>query len=743
MMYLPQAMTGGFEPNKLSAQIAEDMEKIRRMGFNAVYLFDISRHPTMGTTHAQLWYPKHAPETMEPLSFDPRLQEEIEAAFAGLLGLAREKGLKVVMAVCYNLPAQWLWKNLDAAKRKSDGTLHYTVYYHECFRSEKVRWYTRGRLKQLLDRYARSHEFQDCLARFRIKGRDAYLDDDGQPIFVIHNDTVDRGFCYCETCRRSWCDDYLPRIYKDIRRFNAAHNTAYGSFSEVPLPVDRSNERLWHELSQFFTEGLMGWMEVVRSTIREYIPDALMSVVMKYPRSSWATEYPDWAKVSELCDVLFMDPYPMESGDTWNIGGYAFDFETYRSISLITGKPIMCQFQLSSSYSGYDMSTIRAPTAKEILQQFYVAIGRGTSGLVCWGFPPGIADDACPKRPLSEEEAIEAAARINREARQLFLASEDGKEVYGQIMLPYNYPSVIRGEESLRELFELYVFFSRMGLSANPTYADFMPLMAQHPHRYRAVVGFSCLRNIRKGAAGGMTDWIRDGGMLLCGSDSMMEDENGDASSLKPFNMQVVGSHETQEPAEGDLQIFQERPCIPKPGLYPRPEPSRSLKATVADVVGIWSASKTGAIVINQVGKGLVLRTGLTGEIKLSHPTVTGLLRAFAESLPKGPVRVIPTDASDLISCFRKGRDLMVYLVNNETRTTTVVVEVWPGYFGIKAAGQFSLIDALTQEEIASACAAHLGGAVRFQHKLPPLSSCALRICRRRNGGEPNGSQSS
>jgi len=736
VMYLPHGMTGQFEPGKLSSQIGEDLDKIWRMGFNTVYLFDITRHPELGTTYSQLWYPEHAPRTMGPLSFDQRLQGEIEAGFASVFRQAKHKGLNVMLAICYSIPPQWLWSNLDAAKRKSDGSLHYTVYYHECFRSEKIRWYTRGRLKQLFERYAHDDEFQDALARFRINGDDACLDEGGRPLFVIHNDTVDRGFCYCETCRKAWTGEFLPRIYKDIRRFNATHKTRYESFAEVPLPADCRNERLWFELSQFFTEGLMGWMETVRSVVREHVPDALLSIVMKYPRSSWATQYPDWVRVSDLCDVLFMDPYPMESGSKWNIRGYAFDFETYRSISLITGKPIMSQYQLASSYSDFDMKAVRAPTVREILQQFYVAIGRGTRGMVCWGLPPGIADDAHPETRLDEKEAIEVAARINREAEQLFLASEDTKEVYGQIMLPYSYPSVIRGDDSLQELFRLYSYFSGMGLSANPTFADFMPLMADRTHMYRAIVGFSSLRNVGKNYAKSLAAWIKEGGMLLCGSDSFTRDENGNAESLEPFNQQVVGSRDTDQAAEGDLQLIQERPYLPKTGLYARPKSATALKATVGEVVGRWSRSKADALTVNRFGRGLALRAGLAGGPRLEDPAVAAILQAFAESILRSPIRVTSPDASDVVFCLRKGRDLIVYLVNNEDHPSRMRVEIWPEPLGIKSTDNPVLSDALTQERIPSGHITRRDGALCFEHTLPPLASRTIRICVERDRRE-------
>ncbi len=726
-MLLPQAMTGQFQPGRLATQIRDDLEKIRKMGFNTVYLFDITRHPDLGTTYSQLWYPEHAPETMEPLSFDPRLQDEIERGFASVFRLARNEALKVILAICYNIPPQWLWSNLDAAKRRSDGSLHYTVYYHECFRSEKVRRYTRGRLKQLFDKYGEDHEFHDALARFSIMGNDACLDEGGQPIFVIHNDTVDRGFCYCETCRRAWGNEFLPRIYRDIDRFNATHNTGYTSFEKVPLPADRGNERLWYELSQFFTEGLMGWMRVVKSVVDEHMPGALLSIVMKYPRSSWATEYPDWVQVSKLCDVLFMDPYPMESGDRWNIAGYAFDFETYRSISLITGKPIMCQFQLASSYSDYDMKAVRSPTVKEVLQQFYVAIGRGTRGMVCWGLPPGIADDDHPETRLDEKEAIRAAARINREARRLFLASEDTREVYGQIMLPYNYPSIIRDEESLRELFELYRFLSRMGLSANPTYADFVPLMADHSHRYQAMVGFSSLRNVRKDHAEGLAAWIADGGMLMCGRDSLMVDAMGDAAVLQGFNKQIRGSQEAGEGAGGDLQMIQEGTCPSKIGPHSGSRSVAAIKAIVGDVAAMRSGGRGRTTVAREFGQGLVVRTGVVAEMNLEDAAVSGIIQAFAENLPRRPIQVNSHDA-DVVFCLRQGRDLIVYLVNNEPHPSPITVQLWPESLGIKADGGFALAEAMTQEEIPLPHTCH-GGVVCFSQTLPPLASRAIRIC--------------
>jgi len=358
-----------------------------------------------------------------------------------------------------------------------------------------------------------------------------------------------------------------------------------------------------------------------------------------------------------------------------------------------------------------------------------VAIGRGTKGMVCWGLPLGIADDAHPDTRLEEEEAIEAAARINREARQLFLASDDTEEVYGQIMLPYNYPSVIRGDESLQELFRSYRFFSGMGLSANPTYADFIPLMSDYPRRYRAIVGFSSLRCLKRHHAESLTGWIRKGGMLLCGWDSMMRDENGDAGSLRFFNQRVVGSQGTDEAAEGDLQIIRKRRYLPKPGLYPRPRLGAAIKTTVGDVVGVWSGSKTDAIVINEVGRGLVLRAGLAGETSAEDPAVAGILKAFAEYLPRSPIRVVSPDANDVVFCLRKGKDLIVYLVNNEPHPSPMLVEVGPESLGIKPTKGFALVDALTQEKISSARATRRDGALCFEQTLPPLASRAIRIC--------------
>jgi hypothetical protein len=726
-MYLPQGMVGEFQPGGLSAKVEKDLDAIRRMGFNTVYLFDVSRDPDLGATYSQFWYPEDAPDRMEPLSFDPGLQDEIEGAFGRVFRLANEKGLKVVPAICYNIPLQWLWANQDALKRRSDGSRHHTVFYHECFRSQKVRSYVRGSLRQLLDRYARDPDFTEALARFRVEGRDAVLDDRGRPIFVIHNDTVDRGFCYCETCRRAWAEEFLPRTYGDVRAFNAAHGTVYRSFSEVPLPVDDGDQRLWYEMATFFTEGLMGWMEEIREVIRTYVPDALLSIVMKYPRSGWAAQYPDWIRASELCDVLFMDAYPMESGTSWNIPGYAFDFETYRSISFITGKPILSQFQMACSYSDFDMKTDRAPTAKEIIQQFYVAIGRGTRGLVCWGLPPGISDDSDPGKPLAEEKAIEAAARVNEHARRLFAASEGTEEVLAPILLPYSYPTVIRGGDGLREPFKLHTFLSRQGIASNPQYTDLMTAKVDVFREYRALVGFDSMGNVRRDQAMGLSTWMEGGGVLLCGANSLMQDEYGEAS-LESLG-ELVGSRESDAEAHGDLILLRERAHLPNVGRYARPGSCGSIKPTLGEPVAVWSESRSTAIVWRKVGRGLAIRTGLRGGIEPEEESTASILRALASTIPDQPIRLILEGSRSITFCLRRGPDSIAYLVNNEPDPSRVQVIVRRDVSRMEGS---RLADALVGKELPAEMEERDDGEVAFWVDLPPLSSRAIRISQRR-----------
>ena len=726
VMYMLHEMTGRFRPGTLHARVETDLDRIRRMGFNTVYLFDISRDPQLGATYSQFWYPEDAPDSMEPLSFAPELGREIEGAFGRVFRLANEMGLKVIPAICYNIPLQWLWSNQDAVKRRADGSPHYTVYYHECFRSEKVREYTKGRLKQLLERYAQDPDFGKTLARFRIEGRNAVLDEDGRPLLVIHNDTVDRGFCYCEGCRSAWADEFLPRIYGDIGTFNAAHGTTHGSFSDVPLPADKADERLWYELSMFFTEGLMGWMAEIRSAIRQYLPEALLSIVMKYPRSGWAAQYPDWVRVSELCDVLFMDAYPMESGEKWNMQGYAFDFETYRSISLITGKPILSQYQMSYSYTDFDMKVGRAPTVKEILQQFYIAIGRGTRGFVCWGLPPGIADDTDPASPLGEEEAVRAAARINEEAERLFEASEGTEEVLGSVMLPYSYPTVIR-REGLKEPFRIYSFLSKLGIPSNPAYTDLISKKPDILREYRAILGFASLRNVRKEDAEGLAYWIgRDGGALLCGAEAMTRDQNGNAAPLEFFSDTVLGSHAIDAEAEGDLEVSQDHPYLPRPGTYARPDSQCAIASGAVEAAAVWSQSRSIAVTAREVGNGLAMRAGLRGDIMPEDGATSALIQALIKYLPDPPIRIRTQDVEEASFCLRKGGDVIAYLVSNEPHPSHMNLIVHLDR--LMRRGEFMVTNAMTGEAISGARVDGDRHEVSVSIELPPLASVAIRI---------------
>jgi hypothetical protein len=522
VMYPLQGISETGMRGELEAKVRDDMGKIRKMGYNTVYLFDIHRDPEFGATYSPLWYTEDAPENLEPLSFDPADRDEFEGAYGSVFGAALSEGMRVIPSVCYNLPLQWLWENKDALKRKADGSPHYTVYYHECFRNTKVLHYTRQRLKQLMVNYSDEETFRKSLALFRVEGDDAVLDDLGSPLFVIHNDTIDRGFCYCETCMDAWGGEFLPRIYGDVDSFNDIHGTEYSSFGEIPMPGDKTDVRLWYELSSFFAEGLTAWIREVGSTIRKYIPDAMLSLVLKYPRSRYALQYPDWTRVCELCDLIFMDPYPMEGGNSWNIGGYAFDLETYRSISSLMGKPLIPQFQLSSSYSEVDMVPVKTPTEREVLQQFYVAIGRGARGFISWAFPPALAEES--GQILDEKRTIEAANRILKQARELFAASEGTREAYGQVMLPYNYPSLIRDSGEFDELFSLYSLLSGMGVMANPAYMDLLGGFT----RYDAMIGFNSLMYMKENHARELIRWLESGGRILCGDDSLRCDEVGD-----------------------------------------------------------------------------------------------------------------------------------------------------------------------------------------------------------------------
>ncbi len=549
-MYSLRGMDETSRPENLESKVREDVGKIAKMGFNTLYLFDIYRDPELGATYAPLWYPPEAPEGMEPLPFDQETQDEMEGGYGSALRSALCHDMVVIPSICYNIPAQWLWENGDALKRRPDGSPHHTVYYHECFRSEKVLQYTRGRLEQLLSRYAENPEFQGSLARFEVDGGDAVLGEGGSPLFVIHNDTVDRGFCYCESCRRAWGRDFLPEIYTDVENFNRVHGTDYDSFTGIPLPEGEEDIRLWYEMGVFFTRGLKAWIREIRDTIRDHIPDALISMVLKYPRSLWAMQYPDWPSICELCDIVMMDSYPMEGGGVWNIPGYAFDIETYRSISLQTAKPLIPQFQLSSSYSEISMEPVKIPTKTQILEQFYVGIGRGAKGFISWAFPPAIADET--GKMMGEAEIIETAREILEEAKRLFAASEGTTEGYGRIMLPYNYPTAIREEKGLREPYRLFTALSNLGLIANPACMRLFGETGDLDHVYDALIGFRSLRYTNGDAVPHLLKWLEDGGMILCSDDSLLMNEGGErlhmeSPSISRIDSEHLPRHGTQE----------------------------------------------------------------------------------------------------------------------------------------------------------------------------------------------------
>jgi len=548
VMYTLQGISERDVGGKLGERTRGDLEKICRMGYNTVYLFDIHRDPDFGATYSPLWYAEDAPGRMEPLSHDPADRDGFEGAYGAVYEIALSLGMRVIPSLCYNLPAQWLWENRDAIKRRADGSLHHTVYYHECFRNEKVLKYTRGRLERLMGTYAGDDNFRSALALFRIDRDDAVLDDSGRPLFVIHNDTLDRGFCYCRACREAWGRDYLPRLYGDVGSFNELHGTDHSSLDQIPMPFDRSDVRLWYELSDFFTEGLMAWVREVGETIRRYIPEAMLSLVLKYPRSGYALQYPDWSRVCELCDLIFMDPYPMEGGSRWNIEGYAFDIETYRSLSMLMGKPLVPQFQLSSSYSEIGMAPVKTPTEDEVLQQFYVAVGRGARGFVSWAFPPALDDGS--GKIMDGEAMVHAVARILGEARQLFEASEGTRETYGQVMLPYNYPSVIRARGEFEELFSLYRFFSGIGLAANPAYMNL--LGSEDIHRYDGIAGFKSLGYTKAENAMDLIRWLGEGGRVLCGENSLRLDELGEELGLDQLEGPRVGRGYLERATTGD-----------------------------------------------------------------------------------------------------------------------------------------------------------------------------------------------
>ena len=150
--------------------------------------------------------------------------------------------------------------------------------YTPCFRSERFRTHAENVVRGFLQQFHGREEFEAVLCRCGLPDRFTIrLEEEGFPLFFLHQDTVDRNWCHCAACRTAF-GQRLQQRYGSIDRANRELGTDFASFVEATIPLspghgpDREHRfpgihlwadpqklrRLWYEAAELWSESIAG-----------------------------------------------------------------------------------------------------------------------------------------------------------------------------------------------------------------------------------------------------------------------------------------------------------------------------------------------------------------------------------------------------------------------------------------------------------------------------------------------------
>ncbi|MCL5742765.1 MAG: beta-galactosidase, partial [Acidobacteria bacterium] len=276
-----------FDSVKFYRNIDRDMKAVRDAGFNVLYLLYMPYRSEDGQpTPWQEDIPLNDPDFASVPPPGPEAAGDEAETFRRILAACRKHGLKTMFNVGCWTPQKWLRENSDAISKFPGDSPQYDRIFEKnfggkhiltpCFRSPKFLGHTEAVVRAWLRQYRGSSAFEAVLPRVRATDRfEIRLDDQGVPLFYIHQDTIDRNWCHCSTCQVAF-RTHLRQRYGSIGRVNSALRTGFASFDEAAIPLspfvperhrfkaidpvaDPGKKQLWYEAACFWSSGIAGW----------------------------------------------------------------------------------------------------------------------------------------------------------------------------------------------------------------------------------------------------------------------------------------------------------------------------------------------------------------------------------------------------------------------------------------------------------------------------------------------------
>lgn len=439
-----------FNARQFYHNVEAEMAAVKEAGFNAIYLvYNPYRSEDGRPTPWQEDLPAEHPDYPAVARLTDKDRSDEAEVFQRVLAACRRQGLKVLFNVGCWTPQTWFRSHAEAISRLPDGSPQYdSIFlnqhksiYTQCFRSETFRGYTQRIVRGWLQQNHGRSEFESVLCRCRLPDQfDIRLDDRGFPLFFLHQDTVDRNWCHCQTCQAAFRQQ-LQQRYGSIERANIELGTSFSAFSEISIPLSpgqganrrrfqaidlraepQKTQGLWYEAACLWSEGIAGWRAGIVKAVRQFYADGEVMMVSKYPKNPFLTDYP---RIDRGGKVFLMDSYPMEVGRNWEFLRWLCDLEVYQSAAQRQGQAIMAHLD------GFDNASwvsrpCRAPWPEEFAQQHVAMIARGIGAAMTFGFnhvvqlcpsgePQGLLPQDAVMKIVHQRHAV--ADRIERASR--------------------------------------------------------------------------------------------------------------------------------------------------------------------------------------------------------------------------------------------------------------------------------------------------------------------------------------
>jgi beta-galactosidase len=262
-----------------ASMMSQDMDNILELGGNVIRIGEFS------------WHLMEKQEGQFDFSF-----------FDGVIKMAKEKGLKVIMGTPTATIPAWLAKKhpdiiseFEGGKKRCFGGRH--VY---CFNSPHM------------------YEYSEKIVRALVGH---YKDEKQIVAWQIDNEIGHEGsdVCYCENCRKAFQSFLEMKFEGDIDRLNDVYGTTfwsqeYNSFDEIPTPMETittHNPALRLDWERFRSKSIVDFMDFQADLIKEVAPEA---VVMHDFPGGGLDKHVDYSQVAKKLDVIAYNNYPVWGG---------------------------------------------------------------------------------------------------------------------------------------------------------------------------------------------------------------------------------------------------------------------------------------------------------------------------------------------------------------------------------------------------------------------------------------------